>query len=327
MKPKNSSPYRPPPIKRTRDSFMDDKNSIANPRIDLAEGRHTQVRRDKDNIRSLGITLYDIDFAVKSFTQQEMRTQVEDNGEIIEVPILYANAEKWASIQRHGYLKDKKGKTLAPLIVFRRSGVTMSPELRKNKVAKVHQVNYVTGRKYSKTQPYDRFSLLNGSEPVREYFITPIPDYVDVTYDFILWADKQTQLNSMIESFVWFGGQSFGEKNWFKFASFLDSISIEDNNLTGEDRLVQATFQLTVHGYLLPKDIAGEVTTKRVLSSNKIQFTSEAYGDIDSGIVEPFRPLNWNSKEELEEYQNRLSHTPDRPSPKSPGVYIQKDDR
>lgn len=327
MKPKNSSPYRQPPIRRTRDSFIDDKNSIANPRIDLAEGRHTQVRRDQDNIRSLGITLYDIDFAVKSFMQQEMRTQVEDNDEVIEVPVLYANAEKWASIQRHGYLKDKKGKTLAPLIVFRRSAVTMSPELRKNKVAKIHQNNYVTGRKYSKSQPYDRFSLLNGAEPVREYFITPIPDYVDITYDFILWADKQTQLNPMVESFVWFGGQSFGEKNWFKFASFLDSVSIEDNNLTGEDRLVQATFQLTVHAYLLPKDIAGEVTTKRVLSSNKLQFTSEAYGDIDSGIVESFRPLNWNNKEELEEYRNRLSDTPDRPTPGSPGVYIRKDDR
>ena len=64
---KNSIKYRVPPIKRTRDSFIDDKNSQANPRIDLGQARHTQVRRDKDKVRSLGITLYDIDIFITVF--------------------------------------------------------------------------------------------------------------------------------------------------------------------------------------------------------------------------------------------------------------------
>ncbi len=41
---KNSSKYRLPPIKRTRDSFIDDFNSQQNPRIDLGKARHTQTR-------------------------------------------------------------------------------------------------------------------------------------------------------------------------------------------------------------------------------------------------------------------------------------------
>jgi hypothetical protein len=274
--PQNSSPYRKSPIKRTRDSFIDDRNSEQNPRIDLGQARHTQVRRDKDKTRSLGVTLYDIDFAVKSFIDQTMQLKVEDNGETIEVPTLYANSEKWTSIQRNGYLKDKKGKTLVPLITFRRSGVNMKQELRRNKVATTNQLAYVMKQKYSKMSPYDRFSTLYATKKPQEYFVTPIPDYVDVTYDFILWTEYQSQLNHIIENFVYYGGKSFGDKNFFKFATMIDSLTMEDSNTTGQDRLVRANFQLTVHGYLLPKNIATEVTTKRVVGPNKIAFGAES---------------------------------------------------
>ena len=70
---KNSSKYRVPPIKRTRDSFIDDANSQQDPRIDLGKSRDTQIRRDKDKVKSLGITLYDIDFAVKSYIDQKIQ--------------------------------------------------------------------------------------------------------------------------------------------------------------------------------------------------------------------------------------------------------------
>ena len=59
----NSSKYRKPPLKRTRDSFIDDANLQTN-RADFSQNRHLEVRRDKDRTRSLGITLYDVDFAI-----------------------------------------------------------------------------------------------------------------------------------------------------------------------------------------------------------------------------------------------------------------------
>ena len=63
-------------------------------------------------------------------------------------------------------------------------------------------------------------------------------------------------MNYIIENFIYFGGQSFGDKNHFKFATNMDGVTIEDNNTTGQDRLVRSSFQLLVHGYLLPKEIA-----------------------------------------------------------------------
>lgn len=345
---KNSSPYRKPPLKRTRDSFIDDKNSVENPRTDFGQARHRQIRRDKDKVKSLGITLYDIDFAVKSYIDQTMQLQVEDNGESIQVPIIYANSEKWASIQRNGYLKDKKGKTLVPLITFRRSAVNMKSELRRNKVATTNQLGYVMAQKYTKLAPYDKFSTLYGQNKLQEYYITPIPDYVDVTYDFILWCEYQNQLNYVIENFIYHGGKSFGERNFFKFSTNIDSISMEDNNTTGQDRVVRASFQINVHGYLLPKSVAGEVTTKRVVSANKLQFAAETSANINQVINantsiynnvnpnqvslpqvvnrieqggQPFKSLNFDSTPAIEDLQRRVNDFTDNSINASPEVY------
>jgi len=325
----NSSPYRKPPLKRTRDSFIDDRNSEQNPRIDLGKARDTQIRRDKDKTRSLGVTLYDIDFAVKSYIEQTMQLTIEDNGETVQVPTIYANAEKWASIQRNGYLKDKKGKTLAPLITFRRSAVNIKQELKRNKVATTAQLAYVMKQKYNRLSPYDKFSSLYGVKTPQEYFITPIPDYVDVTYDFICWAEYQNQLNTLIENFVYFGGKSFGDKNLFKFATMIDGLTMEDTNVTGQDRLVRANFQLTVHGYLLPKSVAGEVTTKRTVTPNKITFVSEAFRDIDSAIKEneriyggqPFKSINQSQQDKSDDLRRRLNDFNDISLNGSPDVY------
>ena len=298
---KNSSKYRIPPIKRTRSSFIDDINSQEDPRIDLGKDRHTQIRRDKDKVKSLGITLYDIDFAVKSYIDKTIQIKIEDNGENISVPTIYANAEKWASIQKDGFLKDKKGKTLAPLITFRRSGVNIVPEMRRNKVATTNQIRYIMKQPYSANQPYDKFSTIYDNKKSYEYFVTPAPDYVDVTYDFIMWCEYQTQLNYLIENFIYYAGKSFGERNFFKFATNLDNVTMEDNNITGQDRLVRASFQLVVHGYLVPKDISTETTTKRLVSPNKIRFVSEAFADLNTifrnnNLNDGFRPINDQNK-------------------------------
>jgi hypothetical protein len=329
--PKNSSPYRKPPVKRTIDSFIDDKNIQERPRIDLGQSRHTQIRRDKDRTKSIGITLYDIDFAVKSFIDNVMILRLEDNRESIMVPTLYANSEKWASIQRNGYLKDKKGKTLVPLITFRRSSVNMKSELRRNKVATTNQLGYVLKQKYNKNSPYDKFSALYGvnDRSVQEYIVTPIPDYVDVSYDFIAWCEYQNQLNYLVEQFVYFTGQSFGERNSLKFSTNVESFTMEDNNTTGQDRVVRCSFQITVHGYLLPKSVGTEITTKRTIGPNKVTFGSEAYSNLLQSVSsndklfnsEQFRSLNYDKDEKTADLQRRLNDFTEISLKNSPDVY------
>ena len=328
----NSSRYRKPPLRRTRDSFIDDKNLQQQPRVDLGIDRGSQIRRDKDRVRNVGVTLYDIDFAVKSFIDKTMQLKIEDNGEFIAVPSIYANAEKWASIQKDGFIRDKKGKTIAPLITFRRSSVNLNSTIKRNKVASSKQIAYILQQQYNTMTPYDKFSTQYSKKRQYEYFATPIPDYVDVSYDFIVWCEYQVQLNTVIENFIYYGGQSFGDKNFFKFATMLDSVGIEDVNATGQDRIVKATFQLTVHGYLLPKHVAAESTTKRLVSPNRISFVSEMFGDINS-MMDPnavydgngggigFGNINQNKSELLSEWELKKRRMFDISDSKAPGVY------
>jgi hypothetical protein len=325
---KNSNKYRKPPISRTRDSFIDNKNLKANPEYDIGSKRYREVRRDKDKVRSFGITLYDIDFAVKSFIDKTIQLKVEDNSQFIDVPTIYANAEKWASIQKDGFIKDKKGKTIVPLITFRRSGVTIKNEMRRNKVANQYHTAYVIQQKYNRLSPYDKFSNLYNSNKSKEFFITPIPDYVDITYDFIVWCEYQNQLNYIIENFIYFGGQSFGDKNHFKFATNMDGVTIEDNNTTGQDRLVRASFQLLVHGYLLPKEIAMQTTTKRVVGPNKVSLVDRV---VSSDFFEDynritFKPINQDASEERKEREMREKRFTDTSLNNSPGVYPEEFD-
>ena len=359
MNMRNSSKYRKPPLRRTRDTFIDDINSEQNQRADLGKGRHLHIRRDKDKTRSLGISLYDIDFAIKSHIDDKIQLRFDENGDSIFVPTIYANSEKWASIQKDGFLKDKKGKTIVPLITFRRSSVTLKPEMKRNKVMNSNQVAYVLQKqKYNKHTPYDLWSTQFDKRTAYEYFMTPVPDYVDCTYDFIVWCEYQNQLNYIVEQFVYFGGQSFGEKNFFKFATNVDSFTMEDSNTTGQDRVVRASFQLMVHGYLLPKDVSTETTTKRLITANKITFTSEAFQGINSsqspdylqysfnkgefdrdpggsplgtinriGTINTrnrFKSLNEDATYQLEQFQLRVQELVEKSINKSAGVYPQE---
>lgn len=324
---KNSSPYRKPPVRKTIDSFIDDKNLVERPRIDLGQSRHTQIRRDKDRVKSIAITLYDIDFAVKSFIEQTMKLRVEDNGEQVPIPVLYANSEKWASIQRNGYLKDKKGKTLVPLITFRRSGVSMKNELRRNKVATTNQLGYVIKPRYTVGAPYDKWSTLYGSnnKTPQEYYVTPIPDYVDLTYSFIAWTEYQNQLNHIVEQFVYFTGQSFGERNSLKFSTNAETFSMEDNNTSGQDRVVRSAFDITVHGYLLPRQAGNEVTTKRIVSMNRVTFTQEVSRDAAATFQQNDTAFNDNINtdkgEKLDDLKRRIEYSEEKEINRSPDVY------
>jgi hypothetical protein len=212
----------------------------------------------------------------------------------------------------------------------------MKSELRRNKVATTNQLGYVLKQKYNKNSPYDKFSALYGvnDRSVQEYIVTPIPDYVDVTYDFIGWCEYQNQLNYIVEQFVYFTGQSFGERNSLKFSTNVDSFTMEDNNTTGQDRVVRCSFQITVHGYLLPKSVGTEITTKRTIGPNKVTFGSEAYSNLIQSVSAndrlfkngQFRSLNYNEDEQNADLQRRLNDFTEKSLKNSPDVYPTEND-
>ena len=100
--------YRKPELKKTYSSTSDNKEFV----------RAEQVRRDKDDVKDIGIGLEDIDEAFKYFLTNIIKPHITEGGERINVPVLYANSDKWVSIQKNGVLRDEKNRLMLPLIAF-----------------------------------------------------------------------------------------------------------------------------------------------------------------------------------------------------------------
>ena len=68
--------------------------------------RADQTRRDDDVIRTPKRTLYDIDYAMKWYIENEIQPQVTANKNLIPVPVIFSSGEKWDNVRRLGYIRD-----------------------------------------------------------------------------------------------------------------------------------------------------------------------------------------------------------------------------
>jgi hypothetical protein len=70
--------------------------------------RANAVRRDTDKEKNVTITLLDIDSAIISTLDTQLKLQVNDNGETIKVPVIYGNPERWFAVKKFGSIRDKE---------------------------------------------------------------------------------------------------------------------------------------------------------------------------------------------------------------------------
>jgi hypothetical protein len=91
---------------------------------DLILNRAEQVRRDDDVIRTAKRTIYDIDYAIKWYIENEIQPQITDNKQPLSVPVIFSSGEKWDNVRRLGYLRDEKGMLQSPVNILKRNSVT-----------------------------------------------------------------------------------------------------------------------------------------------------------------------------------------------------------
>lgn len=251
-------------LNKTNSSFSRDKV------INRAE----QIRRDDDIIKTPKCTIEDVDWAVLSYLQEIVKPQIIENNQTIDVPVLYANGEKWAQVQSRGYMRDRKGKMMTPLISIRRGTITERDTLKKLDVNQNPSGNsQILQNKFSTINRYDRFSLIRGDKPLKEFYVTAIPEFIDVSYELFLWTEYTEQLNSLIEQLMPLGGFAWGT-TW-KFPTFISDYTFETMNATGEDRLVRATLPLITKATLLMPDELRKSNIQKRFSTKRITFKSE----------------------------------------------------
>jgi len=258
--------------------------STESTRQDPVFNRSRQTRRDDDVVRTPKRTVYDIDYAIKWFIDNEIQPQVEANGELIQVPVIFANGEKWDNVRRLGYLRDEKGMLQSPVIVLKRNTLQERDQLKKldiNRPATGNQLVYK--QKYNKRNRYsDSITPIPINEPIdsHELYVVNVPEYVDVEYDLLIWTDFTTQMNDLIEQIMPYGTFAWGNE-FNKYRTFIRNISFETINTIGDDRLVRATVPLTVNGTLMAEQEYRQNTLQKRFSVKKLEWALVVDTDTD----------------------------------------------
>lgn len=220
-----------------------------------------------EQFRNIGIKLIDIDRAIMEHMSETVMPELEILGENIKVPLLYGSAERWKSIQREGYLRDKDGMIQIPLVLIKRTSV----ETNDNLISPVNrQLSYPAVSQFSKKHKYDLFSKLNGfKRPVEQYNVT-IPDFVIVAYEVVIWTDFTEHMNTIVEAFQYATDTYWGDKYGFKFITKVSSFDTTTELAEGSQRIVKTSFTLDVRAYLLPEKFNNKPTTEKAYTIKKV---------------------------------------------------------
>ena len=245
------------PIPKTQaeiaDSFItpfDSTRGNPNQSQDLNRGNKTSLRDDSSKPFSVGIK--DIDESIMYYFQNVIKPFVTQNGQRIEVPVIYGSPERWKSVQRDGYYRDQKGAIMAPLIIFKRNTLTPIKGLY-NKLDANHPINVAYSQtSYNKQNAYDKFNILNNRVPVKEFHTVVVPDYMNISYSCIVYSYYVESLNKIIESINYASDSYWGNPERFKFKANINSFTTITELNVGQERTVRATFDIDLKGYMIP---------------------------------------------------------------------------
>ena len=81
--------------------------------------RENQKTLKNDEVKQFQVGLRDVDAAIVYYFDNVIRPSVIQNGVKVNVPILYGSPERWASVQKDGFYRDKTEKFKHLLLCLR----------------------------------------------------------------------------------------------------------------------------------------------------------------------------------------------------------------
>ncbi len=254
-------------------------DGTVNENPNLADGRanrgnHVSFRDDNTKPFSLG--LKENDEAIVFYMENVIKPTVIQNGVVQKVPIYYGSPERWAQVQKEGYFRDLKGKIMMPVITYKRVSVEKNRTIA-NKIDANYPNNVQLFQKpYSVKNQYDNFNILNNRIPKKESYAVVMPDYVTLTYDFIISTYYVEQMNKIVEAMNYASDSYWGNKERFQFNARIDSYATTVELVTAGNRLVKTNFSLKLNGYLIPDTIQKELASvKKISNATQLIFNME----------------------------------------------------
>jgi hypothetical protein len=229
--------------------------------------RSEQMSFKGDTVKPFVVGLQDIDEAIMFYFQNVIRPFVYQNGVRIEVPVIYGSPEKWKSVQKDGYYKDKNGAIMAPLIMFKRDTMDKNRSLT-NKLDANHPHLYTSWAKgYNPKNGYSNFNVLTNRIPVEQFVVNVVPDYVNLTYTCAIQTYYVEQMNKIIEAINYASDSYWGDPERFKFKASIDSYSTAIEVSDNSNRIIKGTFTIKLFGYIVPDTVQKDVTAIKKYNS------------------------------------------------------------
>jgi hypothetical protein len=243
--------------------------------------RATKISWKGDNVKPFSIGIKDIDEAVLYYLQNVIKPFVIQNSQRIEVPIIYGSPERWKSVQKDGYYKDKNGAIMLPLIIFKRDSIEKVRSVGNKLDANFPNNFEVFEKKYTARNAYDSFNVLNDIKPQKEYYAVVIPDYVNITYSCIVSTYYVEQLNKIVEAVNYASDAYWGDPERYKFRVKIDTINTPTELTQDSIRLVKANFNMVLNGQVVPDLIQKDLSAiNKFFNKTKTTFNIETVSQL-----------------------------------------------
>lgn len=218
-----------------------------------------------------GVSLIDIDTTISEYMKDSVIPELEESGNVLKVPLVYGNAERWAGARRDGYLRDQRGRIQIPLVMFKRNSIERDPGIGHFREA----VRMPSVQLYSKRNRYDKFSIMNGTQPSMERYEVAIPAYVTVTYEVMIWTSFTEHMNHIVEAFQYATDRYWGKEDGFRFRTRMESFETAQEVGEGTERVIRTTFTMVVNAYLLPEVFDKKPIVKKSFTPKRVVFGVE----------------------------------------------------
>lgn len=213
-----------------------------------------------------GVKIIDVDTTIADYMSKVIIPNLEENGNIVNVPLIYGNAERWEGARKQGYLRDTRGRVQIPLVMFKRSTIQKNDSMPMFKEGGTMQY----AKRYSEKNRYDRFSIMTGAKPSYELYTVSLPSYVSIQYEMMIWTSFTEHMNILVEAF-----QNASERYWglvegFKFKTSIQSFETTQEVTQGTERVIRTSFTATVNAYLLPEIVDNKPTMNKSFTPKRV---------------------------------------------------------
>lgn len=253
------------------ENFFNDNFMYTTPDTD---NRAYATRRDNDTFTTPSINLYDIDYAILYHLKNNANFEVEENGKLITVPVMFAAGEMWTQIQRNGYMRDRSRKIMTPVIAIKRDTIVADDRFTFLKVQDPSSGNrLIIHPDRQNHDPYDWINKTDFTKRNQQYFISVIPEFIRVNYTVYIWTQLTVQMNSIVEKMITLDMDMWGDS--FKFVTKVGDMTFETVADSGDDRLIRTECTLTVDGQLVPEYVLRESAIRKAYSLKRVDFVNE----------------------------------------------------